>query len=140
MSLGEFIGPMQEMGMEFKHLGVLAWPETSRNLVLKFSKIQNSPENLETWHGVMTWHQHAVVIFSAELEQASCKPELLSRRLVVPRGNVSPPCAKRHTYTAFSRLIFLRSQIRPNRRTVLNFGIISGSFRLFYTSIEFLGI
>ena len=34
--LGELLGPMQEVGMEFKHLGVLAWPETSRNLVLKF--------------------------------------------------------------------------------------------------------
>ena len=70
----------------------------------------------------------------------SCKPELPSRRLVVPRGNVSPPCAKRHTYTAFSRLIFLHSQNRPNRSTVLNFGIIPGSFRLFYTLIEFLSI
>ena len=27
-------------------------------------------ENHETWHGVMTWHQHAVVIFLAELGQA----------------------------------------------------------------------
>ena len=56
------------------------------------------------------------------------------------RECVSPPCAKRHTYTAFSRLIFLRSQIRPNRSTVLKFGIILGLFRLFYTLIEFLGI
>ena len=37
-------------------------------------------------------------------------------------------------------LIFLHNQIRPNRSTVLNFGIILGSFRLFYTLIEFLGI
>ena len=28
------------------------------------------PENHETWHGVMTWHQHAAVIFLAELGQA----------------------------------------------------------------------
>ena len=34
--LGEFLGPMQEVRMEFKHLGILARPETSRNLVLKF--------------------------------------------------------------------------------------------------------
>ena len=31
---------------------------------------QNTPENHETWHGVMTWHQHATVIFLAELGQA----------------------------------------------------------------------
>ena len=28
-----------------------------------------TPENHETWHGVMTWHQHAVVISLAELGQ-----------------------------------------------------------------------
>ena len=37
-------------------------------------------------------------------------------------------------------LIVLHGQIRPNRSTVLNFGIILGSLRLFYTLIEFLGI
>ena len=35
---------------------------------------------------------------------------------------------------------FLPSQIRLNRSTVLNFGIILGLFGLFYTLIEFLGI
>ena len=35
---------------------------------------------------------------------------------------------------------FLHSQIRPNRSTVLNFGIIPGLFGLFYTLIEFLRI
>ena len=30
---GEFLGPMQEMGMKFKHLGVVAQPERLRNLV-----------------------------------------------------------------------------------------------------------
>ena len=30
-------------------------------------------------------------------------------------------------------LIFLHRQIRPNRSIVLNFGIIPGSFGLFYT-------
>ena len=102
------------------------------------------PENHETRHGVMTWHQHAAVIFLAELGQALVyafsKPELPSRRLVVPRGNVSPPCAKRNTYTASPALIFLHRQIRPNRSTVLNFGIIPDSFGLFYTLIEFLHI
>ena len=28
--LGEFIGPMQEMGMKFKHLGTVARPQTLR--------------------------------------------------------------------------------------------------------------
>ena len=32
-------------------------------------KIQNSPENHETWHGVMTWHQHAVVKKFTDLGQ-----------------------------------------------------------------------
>ena len=61
MSFGEFIGPTQEMGMKFKHLGVVAWSRTLRNLVFKFLEIKNSPENHETWHGVISWHQHVVV-------------------------------------------------------------------------------
>ena len=68
--MGEFLGPMQEMGMKFKHLGVVTRPGTLRNLVFKFLEIQNSPENHETWHGVMTWQQHAAVFFLAELGQA----------------------------------------------------------------------
>ena len=31
--LGEFLGPMEEMGVKFKHLGVVAQPEKLRNLV-----------------------------------------------------------------------------------------------------------
>ena len=54
--------------------------------------------------------------------------------------DVSPPCAKRHTYTTFSALIFLHRHIRPKRSIVLNFGIIPCSFRLSYTLIEFLRI
>ena len=61
---------MQEMGLKFKHLGIVARPETLRNLVFKFLQIQNLPENHETWHGLMTWHDHAAVIFLAELGQA----------------------------------------------------------------------
>ena len=61
---------MQEMGMKFKYLDVMARPRTLRNLVFKFLEVQNSPENHETWHGVMTWQQHAAVIFFAELGQA----------------------------------------------------------------------
>ena len=33
VSLGEFLGPMQEMGMKFKHLGVVARPERLRKLI-----------------------------------------------------------------------------------------------------------
>ena len=51
---------MQEMGMKLKHLGVVARPE----------RLRNTCENHETWHGVMTWHQHAALIFLAELGQA----------------------------------------------------------------------
>ena len=69
MSLGEFQGPMQEIGMKLKHLGVVARLERLRNLVF-FLVIQNTPENHETWHGVMTWHQDAAVFFLAELGQA----------------------------------------------------------------------
>ena len=82
--------------------------------------------------------------FLAELGQAlvyvSCKPELPSKRLVVPRGNVSPPCAKWHTSLPSPALIFLHRKIRPNRSIVQNFRIIPGSYGLFYTLIEFLGI
>ena len=39
-----------------------------------------------------------------------------------------------------SALIFLRRQVRTNRSIVLNFGIILGSFGLFYTLIDFLEI
>ena len=31
---------------------------------------KHTPENHETWHGVMTWHQHVAVTFLAELGQA----------------------------------------------------------------------
>ena len=44
---------MQEMGMKFKHLGVMARSGTLRNLVFKLLEIQNSPENHETWQGVL---------------------------------------------------------------------------------------
>ena len=87
----------------------------------------------------MTWHQHAVVIFLAELEQASCKPELLSRRLVVPRGNFHLRVRNNIHTLPSPALIFLHMQIIPNRSIVLNFGIIPGSFGLFYTLIELLG-
>ena len=61
VSSGEFLGPMQEMGMKFKHLGIVVRPGTLRSLVLKFLSIQNTPENHKTWHGVMSWYYHVVV-------------------------------------------------------------------------------
>ena len=70
MSLGKFLGPVQEMGVKFKHLGVVARLERFRNLVFFIPIIPNTPENHETWHGVMTWHQHAAVNFLAVLGQA----------------------------------------------------------------------
>jgi hypothetical protein len=63
VSLGASLGAMQEMGMNFKHLGIVARLQTLRNLVFKFLQIQNSSEVHEIWHGFMKWHQHAMVIF-----------------------------------------------------------------------------
>jgi hypothetical protein len=60
---------MQEMGMNFKYLGIMVRPETLRNLVLNFLKIQTSPENQETWHGDLTGHQHTVVKKLSDLRQ-----------------------------------------------------------------------
>ena len=60
---------MQEMGMKFKILGVVAGLETLRNLVFLFLQIQNTHENNETWLGAMTWHQHAVVNLQSDLRR-----------------------------------------------------------------------
>ena len=70
MALGEFLGPMQEMGVKFKHLGVMARPERLRNLVFNSC---NSKTHLKIMKlGMVSghWHQHAAVIFLAELGQA----------------------------------------------------------------------
>ena len=102
------------------------------------------PENHEIWHGVMTWHQHASVIFLAELGQAWCN--LLANRSFPQEGSWfrEGTChlrVRNDIRTLPSpALMFLHSQIKPNRSTVLNFEIILGSFGLFYTLIEFLGI
>ena len=143
VSLGSCLGPMQEMGMNFKHLGVVDRPQTLRNLVFNFLQIQNSSEIHETWHGVMKWHQHVVVIFLSNLEQvsvqASCKPELLSRSLVVPMGNVSPLWTKWHSLPLLALNIFPEATW-INRTIVLKFEIIQGLFGHFYTLTKFLGI
>ena len=49
------LGPMQDMGIDFKHLGVLARPHTLRNLVLHSCINQKLVRNSGTWHGVMAW-------------------------------------------------------------------------------------
>ena len=45
------------------------------------------PENHETWHGVMAWHQHAAVQILSHLGHvwvyASHKPELLTTSMMV---------------------------------------------------------
>ena len=69
-----------------------------------------------------------------------CKSELPSRRLVVPVGTCHLRVWNDIRTLPSPALFFLHSQIRPNRGTVLNFGIIPGSFDLFYTLIEFLVI
>ena len=46
--------------------------QTSASLVQGKARdvtIKNTPENHETWHGVMTWHQHVVVIFLSDLRR-----------------------------------------------------------------------
>ena len=69
MSLGEFLGHMQELGMKFKRLGVVARPE-KETLFFNSCKSKTRLKIIKTWHGVMTWHQHAAGIFLAELGQA----------------------------------------------------------------------
>ena len=41
VSLGACLGPMQEMGMNFKHPATVTWPQTLRYLVLNSSKSKN---------------------------------------------------------------------------------------------------
>ena len=100
--------------------------------------------NHETWHGVMTWHQHGAVIFWPNLDKLWCK--LLANRSFPQEGSwfregMCHLRARNGIRTLPSpALIFLHMQIRPNRSIVLNFGIIPGLFGLFYTLIEFLCI
>ena len=135
VSLGEFLGPMQEMGMKFKHLGVVARPERLRNLVFQFLWIQNTPENHERWHALMTWHQHAAVNFWPNRDKLWCK--LLANRSFSQDGSWfrEGTCHLRVRIDIRTlpspTLIVLDRQIRPNRCIVLNFGIIPGSFGLF---------
>ena len=103
------------------------------------------PENHETWHGVMTWHQHVVVMFFwPNWDKLWYK--LLANRSFYEEGSWfrEGTCYLRVRNDIrtlrYPALILLHWQIRPNRRIVLKFGIIPGSYGLFYTLIEFLGI
>ena len=102
------------------------------------------PENHETWCGVMTWHKHAAVIFLAELGQVLvlvfANPSFPQEGSWFREGTFHLRVRNDIRTLPSPTLFFLHSQIRPNRSTVLNFGIIPGSFGLFYTLIEFLGI
>ena len=77
----------------FKHIGLTAWTHVHAwsAMALLFQKIKKRSEKHETLLDVMTCHQDDVV------QKLACstkvrthiphKPEQLTRRLVVPRGN-----------------------------------------------------
>jgi hypothetical protein len=75
----------------FKHIGVTAWTQASGAMAFKFQKNQKWSEIHGTLLDVMAWHQDAVVkklAYSTKVwTHTPHKPEHLSRRLVVPRGN-----------------------------------------------------
>ena len=56
---------MPEMGMKFKHLGVMARLELGFLIPVNLKHAWK----YETWLGVMTWHQHAVVILMSDLRR-----------------------------------------------------------------------
>ena len=69
MSLGACLGPMQEMGMNFKHRGTV---DCRKNIEMPGFYILVNPklvQNYETWHAIMERHQHAVVNFLSHLGQ-----------------------------------------------------------------------
>ena len=85
----------------------------------------------------MTWHQHVAVNVLAELGEKLWR-KLLANRSFSQEGSWfrEGTChlrVRNDIRTLPSRaLIVLRNQIIPTRSTVLNFGIISGSFHLLY--------
>ena len=87
MSLGACLGPMQEMGMNFKHEGTVDYRQ---NIEMPGFQILLNPklsEIHETWQAIMERHQHAVVLILSHLGQfwvyASHKPELLTTSMMV---------------------------------------------------------
>ena len=87
MSLVACLGPIQEMGMNFKHQVTVDCQQNSEMPGFQILVIRNSSEIHETWHAIMERHQHAVVKFLSHLGQvwvyASHKPELLPTSLMV---------------------------------------------------------
>ena len=87
MSLGACLGPMQVMGMNFKHRGTVDCRQNIEMPGFKILVIQNSSIIHETWHAIMEGHQHAVVQFLSHMGQvwvyASHKPELLTTSMMV---------------------------------------------------------
>src|SRR4051812_5701558 len=131
VSLGCIFRSHGRNGNEFNHLGVLAPPQTLRISVFKSPKIQNSPENHETWHGVTKWHIYIMVKKLSNLVQdilqASYKPKLLAI-LVVPVGKHAPLVGET-IIVASSPLVFYFLQARYNNRSVvLKFETVQGSF------------
>ena len=61
MSLGACLGPMQEMGMNFKHRGTVDCRQNVEMPGFKILVNPNSFEIHETCHAIMERHQHAVV-------------------------------------------------------------------------------
>ena len=131
-------------GSEIQTFGRCASGGKIEKLSFLIPVIPNTPENHETWHGVMTWHQHAAVIFWPNWDKLWCK--LLANQSFPQEGSWfrEGTChlrVRNEIRTLPSpALIFLHRQIRPNRSIVLNFRIIPGSFGLFYTLIEYLRI
>ena len=132
-------------GTKIKHLGVVARPERLRTLV--FLIPVNPKHAWKSWN--MAWWHDMVpkccgMFFWPNWDKLWCK--LLANRRFPQDGS----CFREGTCHIRVRndrrtlpsptLIFSHRQIRPNRRNVLNFGIIPGSFGLCYALIEFLRI
>ena len=85
--MGACLGPMQEMGMNFKHQGTVDCRQNSEMPGFQILVIRNSSEIDETWHAIMERHQHAVVQISSHMGQvwvyATHKPELLTTSMMV---------------------------------------------------------
>ena len=88
-------------------------------------------ENHETWHGVMTWHQHAVVFFWPNWYKLLANRSFSQEGSWFREGTCHLRVPNKIRILPSPALIFLHRQIRPNRSIVLNFGIIPGSFGIF---------
>ena len=77
----------------FKHIGVTAWTDAWSAMAFKFWKNKKRSETHETLFDVMSCCQDDVVKFWHVWQKIGhtplTKPEQLSRRLMVPRGNIA---------------------------------------------------